>query len=300
MGAATDTPAGLRLFAVTGDQLVSLPLPAGSATVHDILSAAPPGVYSGMRTFHGDRFLRLGAHLDRVDRNLDALGWGVEFDSSAFRRALHTAVSDYPLPDARVRFDVLREPPSRLGTESQVLLALSPFEPVPEAFLRGGVAVELTGELRRPNPLLKTTDFVEHRRHLPVGGRECYEHVMLADGGRLLECTSANFFGVRRGRVLTSGEGVLEGITRAIFLELTTSLEIPLALEAVHAGELGELDEAFLTSSSRGLVPIVRVAGTTVGNGLPGPVSRRLLASYLDLAEREARPAVVRSARRGS
>jgi branched-subunit amino acid aminotransferase/4-amino-4-deoxychorismate lyase len=282
----------VQLFAVSGAELHRLPLPTGGGTVHDVLAAAPAGVYSGLRTFGGDRFLRLDAHLDRVEANLAALGWKVAFDRAGFRRALHRAVTAYPLPDARVRFDVLREPARELGASSNVLLALSPFEPVPERFLREGVAVELTGDLRRERPLIKTTDFVERRKPYPVGDIDCYEHVMLDATGRLLECTSANFFGVSDGTLLTAGEGVLEGITRSIFLELARAAEIPVRLEAVTVAEIGGLDEAFLTSSSRGLVPIVRIDGQRIGAGRPGPVGRRLLADYLELAEREARTAV--------
>jgi len=281
-----------RLFAVTPEGPVPLPLPPGDGSVHEILASAPPGVYSGMRTFHGDRFLRLEAHLDRVDRNLAALGWDVDFDRAALRRALHESVHAYPLPDARVRYDVLRDPAKGLGTDSHVLLALSPHEPVPERFLREGVAVELTRELRRERPLVKTTDFVERRRPFPVGEIDCYEHVMVDGAGRLLECTSANFFGVRGGALFTAGDDVLEGITRAIFFELADAAGIPVRLEAVNADELVQLDEAFLTSSTRALVPIVRIAGTSIGDGAPGPVAGRLLADYLELAEREARPAV--------
>ena len=196
-------------------------------TVHDILAAAPAGVYSGMRTFGGNRFLRLDAHLDRVEANLAALGWEVGFDRAGFRRALHRAVTDYPLADARVRFDVLSEAARELGARSNVLLALSPFEPVPERFVREGVAVELTGELHRDQPLIKTTEFVEHRKPYPVGDIACYEHVMLDEDERLLECTSANFFGVREGVLVTAGAGVLEGITRSIFLELARGRRDP-------------------------------------------------------------------------
>lgn len=285
-----------RLFAVVGGELHRLPLPGAGGTVHDILAGAPPGVYSGLRTFGGDRFLRLGAHLDRVDANLAALGWDVGFDRSGFRRALHAAVTAYPLPGARVRFDVLCEPARELGASSNVLLALSPLEPVPERFVREGVAVELTGELRRERPRIKTTDFIELRKPYPVGDIDCYEHVLLDGRERLLECTSANFFGVRDGALITAEDGVLEGITRSVFLELADAGGIPIQLEAVTADEVGELDEAFLTSSTRALVPIVRIAGARIGDGRPGPVSERLLAEYLDLAESEAATATVGAA----
>jgi branched-subunit amino acid aminotransferase/4-amino-4-deoxychorismate lyase len=115
----------------------------------------------------------------------------------------------------------------------------------------------------------------------------------LVDGrGRLLEGTSSNFFGLRDGVLHTAGTGVLEGVTRSALLSLAAGLGLPVALEPVHRDSIAELDEAFLSSSTRSLVPIVNVAGAAVGDGTPGPVTRRLLAGYRELVEREARPAV--------
>ena len=103
---------------------------------------------------------------------------------------------------------------------------------------------------------------------------------MLDSAGRILEGTGTNFWAVRDGVMYTAGEGVLEGITREILLQLIAGLGIPLRLEAVGAADVATLDEAALSGSSRALLPVVSIAGQTVGDGRPGPIVGRVLAAY--------------------
>ena len=115
---------------------------------------------------------------------------------------------------------------------------------------------------------------------------------MLDSAGRILEGTGTNFWAVREGVVYTAGEGVLEGITREILLQLVAELDIPLRLEAVSSADIATLDEAALSGSSRALLPVVSIAGQTVGDGRPGPVTRRILAAYNAFVAENVRTAI--------
>src|SRR5262245_36560983 len=252
----TSSAAVVQLFAVEPSGPKALPVPDGAATFHDVLDGLPLGVYSALRTFHHERFLWLDAHLDRTDRSMELLGWSFRLDRPALRRALHAAVRAYPLADSRVRFDVLAEPADRLDTSSRVLVILSPYKPIPEAFLREGVRVEIAPSLRRDHPLIKTADFVVRRRPYPLERQDAYEHLLVDAEGGILECSSANFHGIRGGALWTGGGGALEGITEKVLLRVAAELGVPIRRERVRLAEVEKLDEAFLTSSTRGLVPI--------------------------------------------
>jgi len=254
------------------------------------LGSRPPGagIYTGMRTFEHDRFLWLDAHLERLESNIATLGWDFELDRDVVRRGLHAVVTAYAGKDARVRLDVL----AAGAADERLVCQLTPFEPVPAAFIEQGVGLALTRDLSRVRPRVKSTEFIDQRKPYPLQGQECFEHVMVAPDGRLLEGTSSNFFGVEAGVLRTSGEDVLEGITRKVFLFLAERAGLAVDLRAVHATELSALDEAFITSSSRGLVPARSIEGRPVGDECPGPVARRLLADYAQLVVSSARPAV--------
>lgn len=286
------TSLGLELCALTPQGPRVLALPAGGSCIHELLEQLPGGVYSALRTFHHDRFLWLEAHFDRTDRSMSALGWTTKLDRPLLRRALDERVRAYPLADARARFDVLREPFELQGVVADVFLALSPYEAVPDELLERGVRVELARHLQRPTPRIKTTDFVRARKPLPLSLPLNYEGLLVDDQDRILECSSANVAFVRGKRLISAGDGVLEGITALVLRKLAPSLGLEWEQRRLPIAELSSVDEAFLSSSSRGVVPIVQVGETPIGNGRVGAAVRGLLSAYYAFADREARRAV--------
>ncbi|WP_332814512.1 aminotransferase class IV [Ramlibacter sp.] len=115
---------------------------------------------------------------------------------------------------------------------------------------------------------------------LDAGG----DTVLLSDAaGHVVEGPGFNVFAVIDGGLVTPAEGVLEGITRRTVIELARSLAIPVSLRALPAAELRGAQEAFLSSSGGGVLPVTRVDGQPVGDGAPGPVTRRLVQAYWDL-----------------
>lgn len=282
----------LQLFAVTPTGPQPLPWPVGVTSVYEVFDDLPLGVYSALRTFEHDKFLHLDYHLDRTEQSMRLLGWGYCLDRGTFCRALHQVCRAYPLPDARVRFDVLAAAATALGSDSRVLMALTPFTPVPDACYEQGVRVQLAPHLQRENPLVKTASFVLTRRPYPLGHPEAYEHLLVNEEGDILEGSSSNFYAVRGGCLVTAGAGVLEGITRRVVLQLAAESGLPVALAAVDAAGISQLDEAFISSSSRGIVPVVAISGQKVGEGRPGPITRQLGAAYQAYVQAHIRPAL--------
>ncbi|MFO7682171.1 MAG: aminotransferase class IV [Chloroflexota bacterium] len=281
----------VQLFAVTPSGPQVLPVPPTATSFDDLYGGLALGVYSALRTFAHEKFLYLQEHIDRTKRSMVLLGWQFELDETLLRQTLHMVCAAYPESEMRVRFDVLAEPAAALGTDSRVLVALMPFTPPPPIMYEQGVAVSVTRELVRRQPLVKNADFALRRRqHSPGAG--VYETILLSENGRLLEGATTNFYAVKNGVVYTAGDGVLEGITRRIVLELLPGLNIPVRLEAVTLADAPTLDEAFLSGSSRAVLPVVRIGETPVGSGFPGPVGRRLLIAYNDFVARTIRLAV--------
>ena len=98
--------------------------------------------------------------------------------------------------------------------------------------------------------------------------------------GRLLECTRNNFFLVKGGRLVTAADNILLGCTRGFVLELAQSLGIGVEEREVHITDLQEADEAFLTGTTKGVMPIVQVDESMIGNGIPGDVTQRLIDAF--------------------
>jgi branched-subunit amino acid aminotransferase/4-amino-4-deoxychorismate lyase len=277
----------VHAYAVTANGLARLPVPPSSTGVHDVFDDMPLGIYSGLRSFEGNRFLHLDDHFARCERNLEALGWDVRLDRDIMRRALAEATNAFE-GDVRLRFDVLEHAIEVSTASAIVLLAVAPFVPVPLEIVTHGARLAVERNLLRDQPRIKTTDWVVRRRACSERDPAAYEHLLVDGDGRVLECTSSNFFGVRDGVVLTAGAGVLEGITRSIVLRLAAERGIEVCLDDFSVDDIPSLEEAFLTSSTRSIVPVTQVGDHTIGGGAPGPLTLALSTAYSDYAARRA------------
>ncbi len=107
------------------------------------------------------------------------------------------------------------------------------------------------------------------------------ENVVLLDtDGNVTEGPGFNLFVVKNGAISTPVRGVLEGITRHTVIELCAELGINACKALVPADNLRNADEVFISSTAGGIMPITSIDGVAVGNGEPGPITRRLTELY--------------------
>lgn len=100
----------------------------------------------------------------------------------------------------------------------------------------------------------------------------------------MTEGSSSNLFIVQDGRIVTAPAGryILRGITRDIVLELAEKDDIPVEERFFSKEELLAAEEAFITSTTMEVMPVVRVDGQVIGGGTPGLIARRLAQAYKD------------------
>ena len=127
-----------------------------------------------------------------------------------------------------------------------------------------------------------------HWLDLTMGLYEAYERggetaVLVDEGGNVVEGPGFNVFVVKDGGILTPDTGVLEGITRRTVMELASEIGIPHERRSIPADEMRRAEEAFVTSTAGGIMPVTRVDGRALGDGAPGPVTSRLRDAYWDL-----------------
>jgi branched-chain amino acid aminotransferase len=241
-------------------------------------AALPQGSYTSLRTYGGRRVLRLAQHIRRLEESLP--GGPVGLDSDALRRGLASALGATGFPESRIRLTFA--PP-------RVFVSVEPFEPLPEALYEQGIAARTLG-VRRDDPHRKDTHFIATAarayRELPPGVQE---GLLVAEDGSLLEGLTSNFFAVLGGRLRTEEARVLRGVTRSLVLEIARNL-LPVDLLAIRRDELPAVSEAFVTSVSREVLPVVRIDERTIGEGRPGEKTRALREAFRALVEREAEP----------
>jgi branched-subunit amino acid aminotransferase/4-amino-4-deoxychorismate lyase len=149
---------------------------------------------------------------------------------------------------------------------------------VPASFYESGATL-LTHEHRREMPEAKTTNYLTWLKHHPRIDEAGALDVLYHSGGVISEAATASFYIVRDSKIFAPEKGVLWGTIGSLVLQLAEG-----HFEVVY-GEVGledalGADEAFLTSSVRGVVPIVRLDERLIGDGAPGPVTRKLMSLY--------------------
>jgi branched-subunit amino acid aminotransferase/4-amino-4-deoxychorismate lyase len=148
-----------------------------------------------------------------------------------------------------------------------------PFIAYPEESYINGVSAMML-EMQRQNPASKATNFIELtgeiRKKKPAG---INEYLMTGSDHTLLEGMSSNIFVIKDRTLWTAGEGILPGITRQIVLSVITRLNINITYSGYPADKLQDIDELFITSASRGVMPVTRIDDLPVGAGFPGPIT---------------------------
>jgi len=238
----------------------------------------PSGLYTTFRTYaERTKVIGLRAHLDRLYLPAIAKGIAVVQNQALFRETLTDMLKSLQPHEARARLilDMSKEP-------DEIYVLLQALQALPQKVYRDGVRVGISRG-RRKKPLLKQTTFIaesaSERKRL---GGEIFE-ILLTHNGRILEGMTSNFFYVRDGELYTAGRGVLPGVTRGTVITVARQAAIRVRYKALSLPEIPEIDEAFITSSSRGVVPVVQIADQLIGNGKVGEATKQLM----DLFERK-------------
>ena len=260
-------------YRLLGQQLV--PLQNTSSNFDELTSQLPHGLYSTFITNHGGtRVPGLTAHLDRLYVPAEEHGLPPSASRADLRRALASLASSSPGAESRFRV-ILSE------SDGTVYVMVQGFTPLSKEIYERGVKV-ITADLTRHDPRLKDSAFITESRsaRAKVGG-DVFE-VLLTHRGKIYEGMTSNFYIVRQignpPRLITARKGILLGVTRRAVLRLARGQGMEIEYRFPRLDET--FSEAFLTSSSRGVVPIVQVDDRVVGEGRVGAWTKRLASAY--------------------
>jgi branched-chain amino acid aminotransferase len=263
----------MYFWQITPTQYIYLHTDASS--LDELTRQLPEGYYSTFRTFdRGRRVLGFSDHLRRLYEPIAA----PDVAESFLRLHLFTLLKPYRPGEARVRLIMTQQ--------GQVYLLLETLRQLPSEVYEKGVYVETT-ELQRQHPRLKSTAFIgrsdSERKHIAQQG--IFEALLVRDG-KILEGMTSNFFYVRRDArsvppyLYTAQDNILLGVTRKTVIDVARGRGVTVNYEPLKRDQVETIEEAFITSSSRGVVPVVQIDKVAVGQGSPGPLTRQLAAGY--------------------
>ena len=255
-------------------------------------------VYETVGTNHG-RVVFFDDHLDRLARSAERIYLRLP-PRDEIVQAVWETLAAAENPESRIRIMVTRGDgtadldPAAAGQPRLVVIVQPLGGPSPEVLERGA-EVEIVSVTRNSpraiDPAVKSGNYLnnvlamgEARRRRP----SAHEAILCAANGGVAEGATSNVFAVVAGQVRTPAleVGILDGVTRGkVLASARTNGILCYEVPFMSPDELRQADEAFLTSSVRGVLPVTRVDGQALGDGKPGPVTRRLMVLYRELVE---------------
>jgi branched-chain amino acid aminotransferase len=252
------------------------------------------GVFEGIRVYHS-RIFQPQAHLRRLFDSAKAIRLVIPYTAEQLHAAIETTFKANNLIDCYVRLVVTRGSgylglnPNKCATPA-VFVITDTIELYPPELYQKGMSVITSSVIRNhPNsisPRIKSLNYLNNiLAKIEAIDAGVPEAIMLNMQGNVAECTADNIFTVRNGHVATPGtaEGILEGITRAAILDLCARHSIPCSEKIIQRQDLYIADECFLTGTGAEVIPVTRIDGRQVGNGEPGPITRRLIEAFHQL-----------------
>ena len=268
-----------------------VPESAATVSVFDRGFLVGHGVFERTRTFHGELF-RLDDHLARLYRSMRMVHLEPDLGADALKELTVDLVQRNrallgPNDDYSVGHFITRGVPGR-GPTVVVFCEPIAFHTFARQYVTGAHVVSASTRalpLNVLDPKLKTTSrlhfwLAEQEAHLV--DPEAYPLILDLEGN-VCELSAANFWIVRNGTIVTPPDGsILVGVTRSVVFELAQQLDIPVQQVNFQVYDVLNADEAFLTTTSRTILPVTRANGSPIGSGKPGPLVKRLQQAWIE------------------
>jgi len=252
------------------------------------------GVFEGIRSYGGKVF-RLAEHLDRLWDSAKAIWLEIPISKQQMAKAIEDTLAINGIGDGYIRVIVTRGAgtlgldPNRCS-HPQVIVIADLISLYPEELYQEGLEIVTVSVMRNHpaalSPRIKSLNYLNNILAKIEGLQAgCMEALMLNHKGEVAECTGDNIFLVRRQRLLTppNEAGILEGITRDAVIGLARGMDIDVVETPLTKHDVYIADECFLTGTAAEVVPVVKVDSRTIGEGVPGPLTRELMARFKKL-----------------
>jgi branched-chain amino acid aminotransferase len=242
------------------------------------------GLFTTMRIFQGEAFA-YERHWRRLEKDAGRIRLPFLYDPAQVRRHLSELLSVNQVVEGTARIYMIY---NRVGfwqtgesmPQADLIICTAGLPPHPEQ-ARLNIAKE-GRYAASPLAGVKVTSWLNNVWHLAEAQSQGWsEVVLLNERGEVAECTTANIFCVKNGKVGTPplSSGCLEGVTRGLLLEIAPRAGVPLAEQTLMPEDLYSADEVFITSTNRSLLGVSEIAGHTC-SVVMGPLAQKLERAF--------------------
>jgi branched-chain amino acid aminotransferase len=256
------------------------------------------GVFEGIRAYNG-RVFKLERHIDRLFDSAKAIRLEIPQSHADVCALVVETCRRNGIHDGYIRLVVTRGP-GDLGIDPRKcpraeLIVIARQLTMYAAAAKGITVVTSTFRRNAPDatsPSIKSLNYLNNiLARLEANDRGADEALMLDGQGYVAEATVDNFFIVTERGLLTPPTATnLKGVTRETILELATALGITAEDRPFTLFDVWTAKEAFICGTGAEVVPVLTVDGRTIGNGIVGPMTSRIVAAYDERVRSEGTP----------
>jgi branched-chain amino acid aminotransferase len=255
-------------------------------------------IYEVTRTFQG-RLFGLQEHLDRLHQSAAYLYMEIPWSNDQIRVEIERTLQQASWQESYVRLVVSRGTGPTISLQPStdlkpnLLIVISEISPEPtlsEQGLHLSIGARRRNDPRALSPTAKTGNYLNNILALLEAQQQGADDALLLNTwGQITEATTSNFWIVKAGIVYTPPVevGILEGITRQFLLKIMVEHNVPYQEQGLLPKDLDGVEEAFLSSSVRLIMPINQIDGQKLPH-CPGKMTRFLWAEFLKLMARES------------
>ena len=255
------------------------------------------GVYEVVSVLDG-RLIDFPGHMARLQRSLSELAIDNPLSEAAYLDAHRALVVRNAITDGLVYLQLTRGNPGDRdfayppeGTPPTVVMFTQAKPGLADApAARTGWRIVSVEDLRWGRRDIKTVQLLYPSMAKMEARARGADDAWMVEDGHVTEGTSNNAYIVKGGTIITRelGHDILHGITRAAVLRFAAEAQMQVEERAFTIAEAQQADEAFITSASAFVMPVVQIDGAAVGDGSVGPVATRLRDIYLDESRKAA------------
>lgn len=243
-------------------------------------------VFESLRTYNRRPF-HLQAHITRLYHSAELIELEIPFSREFLTSIIQEAIERNTYTHAAIRLLVtggISEDGVLPSEEPGLVILVTPLGERDMQRFAQGIKL-ITTRHQRINPEAKTSSYLSAIRALKEAQlRGASDALHVNEHDQVLESTRGNFFVLRGDTLITPKDEVLHGITRETVLALAQD-RFAIEERPIQLAELREIDEAFITSSSREITPVVQIDELVIGNGKPGPRTYELEQRFIELVK---------------
>ncbi len=253
------------------------------------------GIYEAVSVLEG-KLVDLAPHLARLDRSLKEVGLRTSYSHDQITTILKELVTKNEMREGLLYFQITRGVAPRAfhfppqSVESSLVGFTLPMALAERVEANEGVSVITVPELRWKRRDIKSIGLLPQCLGKQAAiEQDCYEALMVEDG-MITEGTSSSSYLIKSNSVITRplSNDILPGVTRRVLLSLAKEDDIKIEERLFSVEEAYDADEFCLTAASNFVLPVVKIDGKTIGDGKPGPLTKRLRQLYIEEALRTA------------